>query len=572
MAQNPLPQRRVAVCLFAVLAVAALVCGLGACGKQAPAAAKVILIDNIHSNKQATEFGMPWNDYRYSRLHGQKQFFDFLGVNGYPHRYVTRSEAVKLTPEILHGVRILLVDLIAQYSLDFAPDEVETVRQFVNEGGSLLVIADHTNVYEHARRSNVLLAPMGVEIEYGTAVERDSSLATADGFWVHLQSLADHPVTRDVETVFMQTGTALKTTHGIAFLSPRGYLDAWNPNRKHPSWLGNGLLDAGETTGALPVMAAGAYGRGRFAVVGDENFLGNSRLYLASDFEFAANLFEWLAGDEASTTPLRTRMKAALRVGFDLEHARWNITGNDCDQYLPFYIDFNRAPGMVSRGLMALRGEWDVLVFTDPDTPFTAAELAYIRSHAEKGGTVIVLTDVRRARPGARQLLSHLIPGTTLTGRRTFGLDQLPAGGDLVSTVTATNEFPLASPVLPVAGLRMAGHSYPSGARCAFDVEKSQPYVVAMTASGGEPLLQAKVGQDVVDLARVYPAGKGRVVVFFQDGFFRNETLGWEMYAPAARTADAHRVIYELVRWLLRLYGAPGGEEPAPAASDSSAT
>jgi hypothetical protein len=96
--------------------------------------------------------------------------------------------------------------------------------------------------------------------------------------------------------------------------------------------------------------------------------------------------------------------------------------------------------------------------------------------------------------------------------------------------------------------------------------------MVQMTASGGEPLLQAQVGQGVVDLARVYPAGKGRVVVFFQDGFFRNETMGWEMYAPAARTADAHRVVYELVRWLLRLYGAPGGEEPASTASDSSAT
>lgn len=570
MPRSRLPARRTTVRSLAAVA-AVLGCALEGCRQTAPVTENLILIDNIHSNKQAPELGMPWNDYRYSHLNGQKKLFDFLGTNGYPHRYVTRSDATKITPETLRGTRILLVDLIAPYSLDYAPDEIETVRRFVEGGGSLLVLADHTNVYEHARRSNALLAPFGVEIDYGTAAEQDPALSTADGFWVHVQSLADHPVNRDVEALFLQTGTALTTAHGIAYLSPRGYLDAWNPNRKHPSWLGNGLPDAGEKTGALPVAAAGSYGRGRFAVLGDENILGNSHLYLASNFEFAANLFEWLAGGETSAPPLRARMKAALRVGFDLQHARWNITGIDCDHYLPFYIDFNRAPGVVSRGLLGLRGEWDVLVFTDPDAPFHAEEIAYIKAHAERGGTVVVLTDVRRARPGAQQLLSALIPGTTLTGRRAFGLAQLPAGDDLVATLAAPVEFPLVSAPLPVNGLRMAGHSYPAGARCGLDVEKSQPYLVQVTAAGGEPLLQAQAGGGVVDLARVYPAGRGRIVVFFQDGFFRNETLGWEVYVPAARTADAHRVVYEFVRWLMRLYGAPGGQEPAAAAADSSA-
>ncbi len=561
MVTNSLLQRLAAACRFAVLAGALLVFGLGGCGNQTPDGSRVILIDNIHASKQAPEFGMPWNDYRYSRLNGEKRLFDFLGANGYPHRYVTRSDAVKLTPEVLRGVRILMVDLIDPQCFDFAPDEIETVRKFVNGGGSLLVIADHTNVYDHARRSNALLKPMGVEIDYGSGIERDPDLATADGYWIHVRSFTDHPVTREVEAIFFQTGATLSTTHGIACLSPRGFRDDWYPNRKHPSKLGNGLFEVGEKAGALPLVAAGNYGRGRFAVLGDENLLGNSHLFVANTFEFAANLFEWLAGAEASVPPLRARLQTSLRVAFDLEHSHWNITGNDCDRYHPFYIDFNRAPGMVSRGLIALRGKWDVLVFTDPDTPFTADELAYVRAHAENGGTVIVLTDVRRARPGARQLLSELIPGIVLKGRRTFGLAQLPAGDELVATVTAANEFPLVSPTLAVQGLHMAGHSYANGARCVLDVDKSQPYLVQVTASGGQPLLQAQVGQAVVDLARVYPLGKGRVVAFFQDGFFRNETMGLEEHAPAARTADSHRVVYELVRWLLQLYSAPGATQ-----------
>jgi hypothetical protein len=570
MIRSPL-KRRPAASFFALLAVAPLVCGWGGCDNPAPVPSKLILIDNIHSSKQAPEFGMPWNDYRYSSLNGEKKLFDFLSANGYPHRYVTPSDAAKLTPEVLRGVGILMVDLIDAHGVDYAPDEIETVRKFVKGGGGLLVIGDHTNVYEHARRSNALLKPLGVEIDYGSGIERDPDLATADGYWIHVQSFADHPVTRGVGAILFQTGATLSTAHGIAFLSPRGFRDDWYPNRKHPSKLGNGLFDVGEKTGPLPLVAAGAYGRGRFVVLGDENLFANSHLYVANTFEFAANTFEWLAGAENTTPPLRARMTAALRVGFDLEHAHWNIIGNDCDRYHPFYIDFNRAPGMVSRGLMALRGTWDVLVFTDPDTPFTTDEVAYVRSHAENGGTVIVLTDVRRPRPGAQQLLAQLIPGTVFEGRRKFGLDRLPAGDDLVATVTAAAEFPLTSSKLAVKGLHMAGHSYSNGARCGLDVEKSEPYVVQVTASGGEPLLQAQVGHDAADLARVYAMGKGRIVVFFQDGFFRNETMGLEEYPPGTRTADAHRVVYELTRWLLRLYGAPGGEDPPSASTNSSA-
>ena len=210
MIWSPL-QRRSAASFFAILAAALLVCGWGGCDNRPRVASKLILIDNIHSSKQAPEFGMPWNDYRYSSLNGEKKLFDFLGANGYPHRYVTPADAVKLTPGVLRGVRILMLDLIDPRGLDYSPDEIETVRKFVNGGGSLLVVGDHTNVYEHARRSNALLKPMGVEIDYGSGIERDPDLATADGYWIQVRSFADHPVTREVEAVFFQTGATLST-------------------------------------------------------------------------------------------------------------------------------------------------------------------------------------------------------------------------------------------------------------------------------------------------------------------------------------------------------------------------
>jgi hypothetical protein len=328
-----------------------------------------------------------------------------------------------------------------------------------------------------------------------------------------------------------------------------------------PSFIGNGKLDDGEETGRLPVIAAGEYGHGRFAVLGDENLLGNSRMFLADNFELVANIFEWLGHREAENPPLRSRMQAALRVAFDAGHGQWNIAGNACDGYLPFYTDFNRGAGVVARGVLHLGGSWDVLVFTDPVERFDAPDLARVRSHVEAGGTAIVMTDVVRAQPGTIQLLRDLVPQVVVNGRQSFGLDALPAR-DLVATTTASEAFPLVSALLDVTGLRIAGHEYPSGTRCGMDLGKSHAYLRQLTATGGEPLLQARIGNAVVDIARIYSIGKGRLIVFFQDGAFRNETLGWERQPATPLNEDSHRVVHQLVGWLRQIHPRT---EPAPA-------
>jgi hypothetical protein len=542
---------------FAALAAplgAALV-ALSGCSRQPEHTGTTILIDNLHTTKRGQDQRMPWNDYRYTIMTGTKRFFDHLAANGYVYRYVTRAETADFTPAVLRDVDILYVDLVGPQGTDFAPREIEVIVEWIEKGGSLLVIGDHTNVYDHARRTNALLMPLGVQVSYATAIERAPGLAREDGFFAAIRSFADHPVTRGVRAAFFQTGAPLETAHGVAFLSPQGFADAWNPQRRHQSLIGNGILDPGEVAGALPVVAAGVHGKGRFVVVGDANLIGNEALFVGDNFELACNIVQWLAHDEAATPPLRDRLATPLRIAFDAAHSGWNVEGNECDGYYPFYIDFNRDTQAVGRAIPALEGTWNVLVFTDPEVPFSAAEIAYLRSHLQREGTVCLFTDVTRARPGSRQLLAELVPDIKLRGRRAFGIDALPAGPDRVETVVAAEEFAVLSSLLPVDGMRLAGHTYPPGARCAFDVEKSRPYLHRLVATGGEPFLQARVGGEVVDLARIYPVGGGGVIVFFQDGFFRNETLGWQQHAPGPRTADSHRIVHAMVQWLKRMYG-----------------
>jgi hypothetical protein len=500
---------------------------------------------------------MAWGAYDYSSLHGTKTLFDFLVRNGYRYRYVTRDDTARLTDAVLADTRILFVDLIAEAEdcADFASEEIETIRRWVRRGGSLLVVVDHTNVYDHARRTNPLLEPFGVQAPFATAMDKVPENAMQGGVWVKVRSFADHPVTRGAEWVVLMTGTTLDTKHGVAFLSAHGFADAWWPQRPHPSLMGNFRYDEGEPRGALPVVAAADYGKGRFVVLGDENILGNSRLFVANNFELVTNSFAWLARDEDAAVPLRERLTTTLRVGFDLTAGDWNVVGNGCNCYLQFFVDFNRNPGVVARAVPSLRGRWDVLVLVDPILQLTPQDLAYLRRHVHGGGTLLLLTDVARARPGTPALLRELLPDLVLSGRREFAVKEIPAGTDLLEPIRAQLPFPVESAYLDVDGLRLAAHDYPPDKRCGLDVDSARPYLLRLSVASGEPFLQAQVGKHRVDLARLYTIGRGRLIVFFQDSFFRSESIGVERNAePSAQAQDSHRVIRALVQWLLKVH------------------
>ena len=554
--------------ILLTLLAAALVLG---CSEPRRSTDKTILIDNLHSRKRTQDIGMTWDAYDYSSLNGTKTLFDFLAGNGYRHRFLTPADAPRLTPEILAQTRILFVDLIGdpQNCVDFDAREIEVVRQWVRHGGSLIVVVDHTNVYQNARRTNPLLAPFGVQAHFASAMDKVPENAMQGGVWVKVRAFVDHPATRGVSTVVFITGTVLDTRHGAAFLSEHGFADAWLPERSDPSWMGNFRYDPGEPRGALPLIAAGDYGRGRFVVLGDENLLGNSRLFMAHNFELVANVFEWLAQEEGATPPLRERLTADLRVGFDLFTGDWNVAGNGCNCYLNFYVDFNRIPGVVARATPSLDGSWHVVVLADPMVALNARDLAYVHRHLADGGTVLLLTDVARARAGTPHLLQELLPDLVLSGKREFSAAALPAGPELLDKIAGRDEFPLESTYLDVRGMRMAAHEYAPDKRCGFDVDHSQPYLLQLTASGGVPFLQARAGDCVVDLARLYSINGGRLIVFFQDSFFRAETMGVERFVPSGpRTADAHRVTRVLVEWLMKQHGAVPQREGPPSAAN----
>jgi len=176
-----------------------------------------------------------------------------------------------------------------------------TLWKFVAEGGSLLVIGDHTFLKKvimpdgSARTRlwlNDVLAPFGVQFV------NDSSKYFIGGW---LQSLENplHALTcgipDDQNEVGMVTGASV-TAFGAArpvIVGKYGYSDAADEREGSRGYLGNMEYDVGEAAGEVIIAAEQDYGRGKVVVFGDTSAFANG--IITNCGEFCNRVFAWLA-------------------------------------------------------------------------------------------------------------------------------------------------------------------------------------------------------------------------------------------------------------------------------------
>ena len=96
------------------------------------------------------------------------RLFSHLGAHGYDWDTVRTGP---LTLSLLSDYKVLFINLVHDGCPPFSPPESHAIAQFVQAGGGLLVLADHTNVYGHAATMNPVLSPFGIQIAYTAALE-----------------------------------------------------------------------------------------------------------------------------------------------------------------------------------------------------------------------------------------------------------------------------------------------------------------------------------------------------------------------------------------------------------------
>jgi len=255
------------------------------CPLQAQGTRGRILIDVSHSSQDVEKI--------LSRL------VRTLEISNY---YVTFGETIRYADQY----DVLVVAIPTQ---PFTTEEMDSIRQFVNNGGGLLLMGEGgVLTSENVKDFNALAQYYGIEFQRDVVVDPKNNV-TLDQAYPEIpiiEHFADHPVTRNVQKIFFSSGCSLRLsgeaqplawggeeTYGDRFFESYGYRGgSYDP----------GLEKKGEE---LILMACAESGKGRVVAIGDTSlFRGRgtaARFWPDDPLEYydhkrlALNIFDWLS-------------------------------------------------------------------------------------------------------------------------------------------------------------------------------------------------------------------------------------------------------------------------------------
>jgi hypothetical protein len=395
-----------------------------------PETAKVVLYNQGYLNWQVPSFTM-FGSKSAGMFGNLPPLLESMGFS------VEKADAI--TPDVLTGARILVMINVDR---ELPREALAAIRDFVDNGGSLLLLGDHT-FYKHGINRiilNDILQPCRIRYNFDSA---DWFI----GGWLHSYQYAGHSVTAGMRDDMNDAGIVV----GASLFAPPpafplvigkyGYSDPGSEVAGDKrGYLGNLNYDPGEPLGDVVLCAAEYHGKGKVLVFGDTSSFANG--ILVNSHDFVNRVFSWLAREESPT-----RYRLALAVGlFLLAQALLFYRGSSRMLYLPLiacllslgvvrlaeglkqyhnsrelkgpvaYVDASHGErfspeswndnavlglhlNLMRNGYLsftlwnfdeqALR-EARLLVLIAPSQPFSRKEIGMIRNFVERGGTLML--------------------------------------------------------------------------------------------------------------------------------------------------------------------------------------
>jgi hypothetical protein len=294
-----------------------------------------IVYDLTHSPRLAVD---EWDDL--ATVYNPVNSFTQLRTLAVNHTY-TFDKLYPAASGNLTAARLAKYDvlIIVWPDLNYTTAEYLAVEEWVNGGGSLLVLGDRTGLSGGGPGNtfiNMLLQNF------------DMSLGTTDVL--------------DFDSMTPGSHLTLESCFSLAI----GY-------RNYLSVIGTATsiwFDGTDT-----VVAGQSFGQGRTILSADMNIFDNFELPLESNAQFALNVLNWLTASDATTllfTSLQGHRNEAVEAMRDLGLPFQLLTTNE---YVDDFLDSM---------------SWDLFIVDQPTYPFTDTELDAIYAHVNSGGKLIM--------------------------------------------------------------------------------------------------------------------------------------------------------------------------------------
>jgi len=418
--------------------------------------------------------------------------------------------------------------------------ERRAITQFVEQGGTLLMLADHTDLGGSMGPTNDLTRRRGIEVLF------DSAFASRSG-WRRCHTGAG----RLEPGIGTGASLAIRGSAMPILRAPYAFSDRGDRANSGPgAFFGNKAFDAGERVGDLVLAAGVRVGSGRVVVLGDTS--GFQNLVLPWSYPWVVSLL-----DEASRTPSRARGPAAAVAALaSVTLAVLSLSGStpaSVAAVVAILISFSplnsfRRPSPIERLADSVEPARVALIDAAHMNRYSAAlwnerSIGGLMVNLQRSGyTPVVVPDgvPRSVPPGS--LVVVIAPRVPLSRAEASRLHaHLDAGGTILVAADGRDRAPL-DPLLALWGIRIEGPPLgPVPLRPAMDSEqlsraRQQPqFRDAWSIVSPEDATPRYRGFDrniVVELA-AGTQGSGRLIViadpdFLTDRVLENEQTAWE--------------------------------------------
>lgn len=230
------------------------------------------------------EFEKERNRPRYDKL-----VHRLLPALGYQ---VTVTDIRDCRPEDYSRYRLVVLICLQE---KLPSDHKQALLAAVQNGSSLLIAGDHTDIHRVQAPFNDVMAPLGVHLNYDSVFPF--------GQWRSQLIYSPHPVNGSLALMPMGTGgesgysvggsLTLNKAHSWPLLEAAdGFSDQGTPNAPMYGGLGDSVYTPNETRGGLVLAAERPLGDGTILAFGDTALLQNSSI--AHNFAYLSSVFDYL--------------------------------------------------------------------------------------------------------------------------------------------------------------------------------------------------------------------------------------------------------------------------------------
>lgn len=268
--------------VFMVLAIAGLI---GYLGFQDPGLRKQgrVLIDDAHGDWELTtrKFDKEW--------FGKQSLYNYYLARNFTDYYFQVDVNVDrpITAELLDDYDVMVAKTPTTL---YSEAEKGAIQGFVQGGGGLFLIGDHTNLFGMSTVLNDLARAFRIQFNFDDTFDlmrNSSSSYTAPSY-------LSHPVVRGLRSFEFETSCTLDVPLSAEFIMVGSGLGREWVDYSHKNFFGNIKLDPDEDFGLFVQAAAVKSGQGRVLAFSDSTVFSNFSFFWPGKAEFFLSALDYL--------------------------------------------------------------------------------------------------------------------------------------------------------------------------------------------------------------------------------------------------------------------------------------